>query len=236
MLRTLCFVGFALFAPMCSGLASPQQDRSAASADTHYYMIVFAHERGPLSPRFAHTWATYVKAVKDPGARDDRLADVKTISWLPKSMDIRLLRPEPEEGVNLTLEQSLKYSQSLGVQISMWGPFEIKRELYDRAARQVDRLNKHLVKYKAIDGEFRSSNEAVNCIHAVSDIDTDGGLFETGAANGGPASFLVARHLERWIIHPERTHEWVAEKLGLNRYTIAREKLEPEQGPIVGTK
>jgi hypothetical protein len=41
---------------------------------------------------------------------------------------------------------------------------------------------------------------ASNCIHALSDIDTDTRLLETGTARGEAASYLVLEHLQRSVI------------------------------------
>ena len=75
--------------------------------------------------------------------------------------------------------------------------------------------------FKTIDKRFRSE-VALNCIHAVSDIDTDRGRLHAGLARGDAASYGVLRHLERWIIRPEQTQPWVSELLGLARYPIIR--------------
>jgi hypothetical protein len=81
------------------------------------------------------------------------------------------------------------------------------------------------VLYKTVDLRFRHRG-AVNCIHAVSDIDTDYGFLNVGLARGDAASYQVAQHLKRWIIKPEQIHPWVSEELGLNSRPIVLRRLD----------
>ena len=96
--------------------------------------------------------------------------------------------------------------------------------MYDRALRQIARLQAGGVQYKALDAGFRPL-AASNCIHAVSDIDQDNGLLDTETAHGEAASYLVVRHLERWINDPGQKHDWVYDQLGLRQYPIVRRDL-----------
>lgn len=111
------------------------------------------------------------------------------------------------------------------MRVSCWGPFQIRKELYERAVRQIARLQSGMVQYKAADIGYRPA-AATNCIHAVSDIDSDNGLLDTGGAYGEAASALVARHFERWMVGTGQTHEWVYDRLNLRRYVIVRRHLE----------
>jgi hypothetical protein len=230
-LASRIILGFALLIVLGSGFGpAGAQERAVggnvketARAKDSYFMLLLSQERDPLAPRFSHTYASFVHARRAAGDNDYRL-ETHSISWLPATLDIRLLR-RPEKGVNLGLKASLDLSKSLDTRISMWGPFQIQKELYDRAVRQEARLKRGEILYKAVEGAFRPERQAVNCFHAVSDIDTDRGLLETGTAHGDAATEMVAQHLRRWIIDPERTHDWVADRLGLKKYTITRRKL-----------
>jgi hypothetical protein len=198
---------------------------TAQAADESYYLIVFAAQRAPTTPRFSHTFATVVKATENGTDRSKYKIEEHTISWIAKSKEIVLARAKPEPGVNLSLRESLRLAASLEEEISMWGPFEIKKELYDRALKQIDRLDSAKVEYKALDVRFRPET-AFNCIHAVSDLDTDKGLLDTGAACGEEASRMVANHLRRWMVRPETTHSWVIKRLGLEDDAITRHDWE----------
>jgi len=189
-------------------------------AEDHYYMLIFAQQSEGNIARLAHTFATFVKT-----SAGRRIEEVQTISWLPETLDIRLLRA-PERGTNLDLESSLRLAKALNTSVFMWGPYRIQKALYDRAAAQVARLNSGTVAYKVLDTPFRP-NGASNCIHAISDLDTENGLLNTGTARGVEASLMVLKHLQRWIIDPSETHEWVSRELGVDG--IPREGLAVTQ-------
>jgi hypothetical protein len=191
-----------------------------------YYMTIFSAESNSRDPRLSHTFATFVKAT-GAGDRDkDCQTEVHTISWMPQSLRVVLLRARPERGRNLDLQASLRLAASQNCRVSMWGPYKIGRELYDRAVKQEARLNSGQVLYKAIDRRFRPG-VASNCIHAVSDLDIDNGLLHTGQDSGEAASGLVAQHLDRWTIDREHTHLWVASRLGLKDQGGSSRDFEP---------
>jgi hypothetical protein len=200
------------------------QHRNMQLDDERFYVVIFAAQRVPNWPRFAHTFATFVKASPsaDPaGAAGACRLESHTISWLPRTLDIRLWRRRPEPGINLDLRTTLLWVRDARARISRWGPFQIDRKLFDRAMRQEQRLATGALGYKALDSWFRPQ-KAFNCIHAVSDIDRDDGLLRTGTRRGEGASALVARHFQRWIIDPATSHDWVARRLGLEHFPIFR--------------
>jgi hypothetical protein len=196
------------------------------TANPSYYMILFANEGPGHEPWLSHTFAAFIKATGTGPDMKKYQLETHAISWLPASQDVRLLRP-PERGVNLDLKESLQRGRSLNVRTSMWGPFKIKKELFTRAVRQETRLREGDVAYKALDRRFRPG-AATNCFHAISDIDTENGLLDTGLAHGDDATYMVLRHLKRWIIRPQETYDWVARRLGLSKTTIVQRKLQPE--------
>jgi hypothetical protein len=179
-----------------------------------YFMIIFASQAEPVVPRNAHTFATFVKcphpATDTDGASSD--VEVLTISWLPASMEIVPVRLASESGKNLDLPATLQWARSMKARIVAWGPCEIKKELFDLARQQVERLDRGRIGYKALDLRFRGAG-ASNCIHAVCDIDTENGLLATGTAFGEAASFMVLRHLEHWIVDPQKTYPKIADRL-----------------------
>jgi hypothetical protein len=216
------FPAFLVLISLASGVHAVRA--ADPKADETYYMVIFAWQQDPNAPRFAHTFASFLKAA-GPVDSPDAKVEVHTISWMPATLDIVLLTRFSEAGTNLDLPASLRLARDFGARVSMWGPYRIKKDLYDRAVQQEARLNKGAVEYKAFDAKFRPRT-AVNCIHAVSDIDADDGLLQTGRECGESASQLVARHLKRWIIDPDKTHAWVSERLGLGDYRITTRGLE----------
>lgn len=208
----LIFLGF-------PSVSFAQTDRKA------YFMILFSQDGPGHEPWLSHTFATFIKATGNRADKDHFRLEHHTISWLPASGDVRLLRLRPETGKNFRLKETLKLARSLNTRISMWGPIQIEKKLYQRALRQVKRLNQEKIAYKAIDGRFRP-DVASNCFHAISDIDTDNGFLNTGTAHGDEASAMVLMHLRRWLIHPENVHDWVTQRLGLNDSGIVRLKMD----------
>jgi hypothetical protein len=196
-------------------------DSKAARADDAYFMIVFGQQDGVDQVDVSHTFATFIKATGNGPDKTKYTIDSHTISWMPRSLHVKLLR-RPEEGVNLDLKDTLRHAKAIKCEVSMWGAFHIKKELYDRALQQEARLKKGDIDYKALDARFRPK-AATNCIHAVCDIDTDKGLLETGTAHGNDASYMVLRHLSRWIIDYNGTHDWIAQRLDLGKDIVRRD-------------
>jgi hypothetical protein len=202
-------------------LAALLIDAKMAWANDAYYMIIFGQQDGADRPDASHTFATFVKATGEGVDKSKYTLDSHTISWMPASLHVKLLR-RPEEGVNLDLKDTLRHAKATKCQVCMWGAFHIKKELYDRALRQQARLQKGDIDYKALDLRFRP-DAATNCIHAVCDIDMDKGLLETGTAHGNDASFLVLTYLSRWIIDYDGTHDWIGQRLDLGKDIVRRE-------------
>src|SRR6516164_3926199 len=100
--------------------------------ETHesYYMTIFSAQADSRDPRRTHSFATFVKGTGTGDAAKDSPIEVHTISWMPRSLDIVILRRRPELGVNLDLESSLRWAASKGSRVSMWGPYQISKELY----------------------------------------------------------------------------------------------------------
>jgi hypothetical protein len=193
---------------------------SAVGAQEHYYMMICAAE-GPSQPaRSAHTFATFIRA------KERANVEAHTISWLPANLNVRLLAA-PEQGRNLGLKDALELEKARGNTVFAWGPFEIRKDLYERALSQIRRLESGQVAYRALDGRFRPGT-ATNCFHAVSDI-VDTPLLDTGTAFGVPASAMVLQHLAPWVIDPTKAHRELDSYLGLDDYAISFR----DEGPAV---
>jgi hypothetical protein len=195
-------------------------DSHASAGQPSYYMIVFATQKSLNRPKFAHSFATFIKATDDEASPNGPVLQSHTISWLSANADVELVRLRPEAGFNFDLPSTLNRGRSIGARISMWGPYQIQEELYNRAVRQALRLDSQAIGYKVLDRRFRP-DVASNCIHAVTDLDMDNGLLDTGTERGEGASQLIVDHLRRWIINPAETHSWISQRLGLDQYTIA---------------
>ena len=183
--------------------AAPKIDAPGAS----YYLCLFSYETTPRRPQVAHSFAVFVKV-------EQQSLDVRTISWVPQNNTIRLLRRTGDPGMNLDLQHTLENARSLHARIFSTGAYQIKQELYDKAMQQIGKLACGQVLYKVLDFNDRP-DRAVNCIHAISDIDTARGLLLVGTNYGRDASAMILEHLSPWIINRDKEHPWIIEKLGL---------------------
>ncbi len=190
-----------------------------ARADDAYYMVVFAYQGKPNLPRLAHTFATFVKVPEHAdGTPNIQEFESHTISWLAATNRVVLLRPRAEAGANLDLTTTLQLAVAQDAEISAWGPYRIRKELYERGLAQIERLNSGRIGYKAVDTGLRPGI-ALNCIHGVSDI-VDDPLLITATAYGNAASEMVRDHLFPWIIEPKTTHRFLNSPLRLDKYAM----------------
>ena len=197
-------------------IAKVSAGTSLLAQDHQFHLLIFCFQ-GPLwLPQSAHTFATFVHSVPHQDAR--RIIECKTISWLPASLSVSLLAG-PEVGRNLTLEETLAHAKSINAPVYLWGPYRIDRALYDRASQQIERFTSGAVQYKAIDIGYRPDS-AVNCFHAIADLDTEAGYLTTGIAYGKSATAMVAHHLSRWKIESDEDQSWLLEQLDLAKWDI----------------
>jgi hypothetical protein len=196
---------------------------AAVRAGESHYVLVFGAQRRPAEAEFAHSFATFVRAVDDGGGT---LLEHHTISWLPESLDIRIHTPRAEPGVNLPLHDTLRFVLGNGERVALWGPYRIEPKLYERSLRQADRLNSGRERYKAVDLGYRVWGVS-NCIHAISAVPSPHRpLHAYIPAYGHPASRLIALRLRPFFEGGE-THPWVADALGLGGYPIETKALGP---------
>ena len=193
---------------------------SAARGQDRFYAIFFGEQDGRNSICQAHSFATFVRVRLE--AAGPEIVDRATISWLPASGTVKLIK-RAEKGRNYTLEETFALVKP-GHSVAQWGPFEIREELFDRAKKQEAFLSSGGVLYKAMDPLSRPAGVAINCEHAICDIGLRPGesIVRTGTAHGHQGSYLVATHLRSWLIEPGVAHAWVARSLKVDQYTIAK--------------
>jgi hypothetical protein len=138
---------------------------------------------------------------------------------MPATLDLRAWALTPELGRNLGLHASLDWALATEQRISMWGPYQVDRDLYERALRQIALLESGRVSYKMIDTGFPVDCVS-NCIHGISSVAGDWRLQGLSPGYGETASFYLARRFEPWIIDPCRKHKWVSDRMGLGAYSI----------------
>jgi hypothetical protein len=180
-------------------------------------MVVYSAQDAGNNPTASHCFATFARLSRGGAAP----VELHHISWFNirghQTGSTCLFddcgRPaQPEPGENRTTAEALTMAQRVGLRVTRWGPYEIDRALFERALRQIDLLEGRVpgqkVLYKAVDLGFREGAEirALNCIHAVSDIDRDPFPLRTWTSYGDEAVRKVVRHLRRWIKGQRREH------------------------------
>lgn len=192
----------------------------------HYYVLIFGSQFPLRVPRYTHTWATIVKTMERPGSPPE-VTGVETISWMPATLDIQPFRDWVEQGVNLDLPTTMTEMLRQKERISLWGPYETWHGLYHLFEIQKAFLDEGKIGYQCIDGFGEAANKAdgSNCFHAITDMDMQFDrrqyplLFYGDAASENIVRQLFGRPI---LIHPQRTHDWLIQALGLDKYAITR--------------
>jgi hypothetical protein len=200
-----------------------------------YFLLMFGSQRTPNDPDFAHTFATFVHATWQGPSPVSPWLEVCTISWLPRNLQIRTVALLPEIGGNFDLHTTLRYVLDSDERVSLWGPYQIDRNLFLQAQAQVRLLESGQVRYKAVDSGF-SSDRVSNCIHAVSSISEGHRLHVLSPSWGETASFFVLEEMAPWVLDRNPKHQWVGSALGIDRYPVIYRCWEnPRSGAIRGT-
>jgi hypothetical protein len=207
---------------------------SSAEADERYYVLVFGSQSHPKLLKYTHTWATFIRAVGDGSNPDRWTISQHTISWLPQTLEVRVWSPRPEPGVSLDLYQSLQAVSAHNERVTLWGPFVITPEIYERSLRVYQILNSGAVRYRAISNA--SDLLVSDCIHAVAAVDPVFGRSHYPLIRiGDPASRFIAREIvvrsfeDRGIDQAAFDNTWLIPRLGLDRYPIRL--VTPQQIP-----
>jgi hypothetical protein len=205
---------------LMAGLAGP----SVARGETFHFALVFGSQSHPKLLKYTHTWAVFVRAVGQGPDLSTYQLDAHTISWYPASMSVKVLRPWPETGVNLTLEQTLSAVYANGEFVTLWGPFLIGTRAYQRSLVVRDLLHSGRVQYRAI--STARDLLIADCIHAVAAVDPLFGRDHYPLIRiGNPASRYIAREImvrsvEQGIDQSRYDFSWLIPRLGLDRYPI----------------
>jgi hypothetical protein len=193
----------------------------SARAGERYFAVIFGSQSRPKQLRYTHTWATFVRVTGEGNPAVDP-AEQHTISWLPATLDVRVWAARPEPGVNLDLASSIAAVSADGESITAWGPFEIKREAYDRSLVVKSILEGGVAEYRAI--STPRDLLISDCIHAVAAVDPEFGRGHYPLIRiGKPASRYIARQvITRSPFDQTRTGaEALIPRLGLDRHPIA---------------
>jgi hypothetical protein len=220
--------GIALLAQLC---VSETPTRAAE----FYYVTVFGSQRDATSPCLTHSFATFSRAAGSGPCAENYNLESFTISWMPRSLELCPWRLLPEAGVNLDLFHTLKWAADHGMRVSAWGPYQIEKELYDRACRQLTLLASGEVEYKMIDTGFCSCR-ASNCSHAVSTVAVGQRRLVLTPGYGETAGYFLAQRFGPWLVNPCQVHDWVYARIGLSGGPVVRRTIDepPRSGPVWG--
>lgn len=164
-----------------------------------YYCMFFATDCS--LPQYCHVWGTFAHT------RDNKLVKEVTISWFPNGR--WSIFDKKREGYNWSLEDSMTLSNKR--KTCVWGPYEIKKDLYDKAKVQAESPGY----YKMLD----KRPESTNCIHRLTDI--TGCKAITHIRYGKWAAVAVDRHFRKCgLIEPARNKYTVVDILGLDKYKL----------------
>ena len=212
-------------AGMC--LLATSLDAGAAGADDYYFAMIFGSQSKPKQLRYTHTWATIVRAVGEGPDLNTYQLELSTISWLPRTLDVKVLRPKPEPGVNLDLYQTLQAIMANDESITMWGPFVVRPEVWQRSLQIRQILESGQAEYRAIS---TARNILISdCIHAVAAMDPMFGRNHYPLVRiGKPASRYIAHEVMQRSIYDQYQYNnaWLIPRLGLDRYPI--EVVQPQ--------
>jgi hypothetical protein len=192
-----------------------------AKAGDRFYVLIFGSESDPKKLRNSHTFATFVRATGEGADPSTSAVTAHTISWVPRSLDVRINRVHPEPGLNLDLASTLRFVYHDHQNVTMWGPYLITPEIYNRSIEEYNKLNSGQELYRSVDGPI--NNKISDCIHAVGEVDPRFGRRHYALDKiGKPASAYIAQQIVRrsQFDHSLYDNRWLIPRLGLTNYPI----------------
>jgi len=174
-----------------------------------YFIVPFAFQKRWNNPQFSHSFISVIRVLGDgkqpsliPGLRrgqfKNRDFEAFTISWVPHDFGTNpvcvfggfLSRVVPQwntcpivVGRNFRLDETLKVALNDKSSVGMWGPYEIKKAAFDLGVKRKLLLDGGTIKYKADDRLTRKDQVAINCFHAMANLEElypNGGFLGTG--------------------------------------------------------
>jgi hypothetical protein len=174
-----------------------------------YFIVPFAFQKRSNRAQFAHSFISVIRVFGDekqprfiPGLRrgqfKNRDFEAFTISWVPHDFGINPVcvfdgfgsRIFPTwnkcpivVGRNFRLDETLKVALNEKGSVGMWGPYEIRKPAFDLGVKRKLLLDGGTIKYKADDRLTRKDHVAINCFHAMANLEElypNGGFLGTG--------------------------------------------------------
>jgi hypothetical protein len=174
-----------------------------------YFIVPFAFQKKWNNPQFSHSFISVIRVFGDgkqpnltPGLRrgqvKNREFEAFTISWVPHDFGTNPVcvfggfgsRIFPTwntcpivVGRNFRLDETLKVALNDKSAVGMWGPYEIRKAAFDLGVKRKLLLDGGTIKYKADDRLTRKDQVAINCFHAMANLEQlypNGGFLGTG--------------------------------------------------------
>ncbi len=206
---------------------------NSASAEEFYYVMIFGSQSHPKQLRYTHTWATFIKATGTGTDPNNYTLEVNTISWLPATLEVHVWDLRPEKGVNLDLNTTLNTMYANKESVTMWGPFVVLPQIWERSLRIKEIADSGQAQYRAISN---SRDMLVSdCIHAVAAVDPVFGRNHYPLIRiGKPASRYIARQAMTRSVFDQTQYDnfWLIPRLGLDRIPVT--VVPPQQIPKRG--
>jgi hypothetical protein len=224
----------------CIAHAEESEIVVGSTASDLYYLAVFSSQGSPKSPNRTHNWGVAVHARVGDGV--GMIVSSEAISWMPRTMNINLLRLRTEPGLNLSHEQSLAHAARTGQRVSLWGVHQITPEAYQQFQRQRARLVTGQLAYQCLDtiGEAGNRRNAVNCVHALADFANI--LPHVPVAvqpYGDESAALIAQTVPRRgvVADPAADVSWIIHEMGWNGPQIRHRlpKFAPQPATEIAT-
>jgi len=142
-----------------------------------YFIIPFAYQDRENHPEFSHSFITVIRVFADNKQPNltrglamrkykNREFEAFTISWLPRDFltnphlcvfDGPGARLFPKQnkcpispGRNFTLAETIKLAVDAKNAVAMWGPYEIRKEAFNRAVARKRLLDQGKIKYRVV--------------------------------------------------------------------------------------
>jgi hypothetical protein len=174
-----------------------------------YFIVPFAFQKRGNNPQFAHSFISVIRVLGDGkqsrltpglsrGQYKNRDFEAFTISWVPHDFGTNPVcvfdgfgsrifttwnKCPIVVGRNFRLEETLKVATNEKGSVGMWGPYEIRKEAFDLGVKRKLLLDGGTIKYKADDRLTRKDRVAINCFHAMANLEElypNGGFLGTG--------------------------------------------------------
>jgi hypothetical protein len=185
--------------------------RLGQGVNTHdrYFIVPFAFQRRWKNPQFSHSFISVIRVFGDgkqprltPGLRrgqvKNREFEAFTISWVPHDFGTCPVcvfggfgsRIFPTwntcpivVGRNFRLDETLRVALNDKCAVGLWGPYEIRKAAFDLGVKRKLLLDGGTIKYKADDRLTRKDQVAINCFHAMANLEQlypNGGFLGSG--------------------------------------------------------